>query len=116
METPAEFQVDTRSEGGALIVAPKGEIDMATANRVAEALAGAGPEQRVIVLDLREVTFLDTSGVRLVVAEQRRAQEGSHRFAVVRGPAGVQRIFSISGLDGEPGLMVDDPADALDGS
>jgi anti-sigma B factor antagonist len=68
------------------------------------------------VLDLRSVTFLDTSGVRLVVAEQRRAQEEGHRFAVVRGPDTVQRIFDISGLSDEPGLLIADPAEALGGA
>ncbi|MEA2374626.1 MAG: hypothetical protein QOD53_1089, partial [Thermoleophilaceae bacterium] len=38
-----------------------------------------------------------------------------HRFAVVRGPRPVQRIFSISGLDDEPDLLLDDPAEILGG-
>ena len=115
MEQQPEFNVETRQEGGALVVAPAGEIDMATADRVTAALEDGGAEHEVVVLDLRGVTFLDTSGVRLIVAEQRRAQEAGHRFAVVRGPGPVQRIFAISGLDDEPGLLLDDPAEILGG-
>ena len=114
MEQPPEFNVEARHEAGALVVAPSGEIDMATADRVADALRDGGAAHDVVVLDLRGVTFLDTSGVRLVVAEQRRAQEEGHRFAVVRGPDTVQRIFTISGLSDEPGLLVADPSEALD--
>jgi anti-anti-sigma factor len=116
MSAPAEFDIETRREDGALIVAPRGEIDMATADPVAQALRDGGAAHQAVVLDLRGVTFLDTSGLRLVVAEQRRAQEGGHRFAVVRGPRAVERIFSIAGLEDEPGLLIDDPAEALDSS
>jgi anti-sigma B factor antagonist len=88
---------------------------MATAGQVEAALRDGGTKHEVVVLDLRGVTFLDTSGIRLVVSEQRRAEEAGHRFAVVRGPRPVQRIFSISGLDDEPDLLLDDPAEILGG-
>jgi anti-sigma B factor antagonist len=115
METPPDFDIETRREEAALIVAARGEIDMATAGQVEAALRDGGAKHEVVVLDLRGVTFLDTSGIRLVVSEQRRAEEAGHRFAVVRGPRPVQRIFSISGLDDEPDLLLDDPAEILGG-
>lgn len=77
------------------VVAPVGEIDIATIQPVREALeATAGP----LRLDLSAVTFLDTTGLRLVV-EQERVCRAAHRpFSIVAGPADVQRIFDIAGL------------------
>lgn len=111
-----DFHADGRREGSALIVAARGEIDMATAPRIEAVLRDGEGEVETVVLDLREVTFLDTSGIRLIVSEQKRAREHGHRFAVVRGPRSVERIFAIAGLDEEPGLLVDDPADAVAGA
>jgi len=51
------------------------------------------------VLDLKQVTFLDSSGLRVVVAADQRARGTIRRFAVVRGPETVQRIFEITRLD-----------------
>ena len=65
------------------------------------------------MLDLREVTFIDSSGLGVIVGQQKRAQEDGLRFAVaVDGASAVQRILDLSGLikilD-----VVDDPAERL---
>ena len=96
-------------EGDAAVVSARGDIDLSTLAKVTAALDGARSGVHTLILDLREVGFMDTSGLRLVIEEQRRAAQGGYRFAVVRGPSRVQRLFEIAGLAGEDGLFVDAP-------
>jgi anti-sigma B factor antagonist len=88
---------------------------MATVDEVAGACARASVGG-VLVLDLRGIEFMDTSGLRLVLEHQRRADATGLRFVLVRGPAVVQRLFEVAGL-GHQLTFVDNPAEALrDGS
>ena len=78
--------------------------------------AGAGGAGAVLILDLRGVGFMDTSGLRLVIEEQRRAAGAGYRFAVVRGPSRVQRLFEIAGLAGDDAqLFIDAPTEPAGG-
>ena len=110
MQRSAEFSVHVTRRPGALVVAPQGEIDVATVERVRAACAAH--ERGTLALDLREVGFLDSSGLRLVVECQRRADACGHRFVVVRGRGSVQRLFEVVGL-GHRLTVVDEPAEAL---
>lgn len=51
-----------------------------------------------IRLDLRELTFMDSSGVRLIFREDRRARSAGHRFSLIAGNPAVQRVLRICGL------------------
>jgi anti-sigma B factor antagonist len=95
-ERPPAFSVSVREEDGRTVVAPCGEIDLTTSDHVRAALASASGPLRV--LDLREVSFLDTSGLRIIIEYQRLAESDGHGFAVVAGPPAVQRLFDIAGL------------------
>jgi anti-sigma B factor antagonist len=106
---PEEFSVDVLRHPGGIVVAPRGDVDLAT---VGEVRAACAAPEGTLVLDLRGVDFLDTSGLNLVLECQRRAESDGSRFAVVRGPAEVQRLFEILGLNHRLGF-VDDPAEAL---
>lgn len=113
MELPTPFRVDVSRDGGTLVVAPVGEIDLATREQLREALRPEEPAARV-VLDLSEVSFMDTSGLGLVVEEMRGAGDAGREFILVRGPRPVQRLLDIAGLT--PLLrLVDSREDALDG-
>ena len=79
------------------VVSPTGDIDIATAPEVRKAmLANAGG--RRIVLDLRGVKFMDTSGLQLLVEGRRRAIAEGGAFAIVDGPPPVQRVIEVAGL------------------
>jgi len=75
-----------------------GELDLAGADaREAEVRRlAAEPAVRTVVLDLRALEFLDSSGLRVVARSQRRRDEAGRRLALVRGPETVQRVFDIS--------------------
>jgi anti-anti-sigma factor len=92
-------------------VSVRGDIDLSTLAKATAALDGARAGARSLVLDLREVDFMDTSGLRLIIEEQRRAAATGYRFAVIRGSR-VHRLFEIAGLRGDDELFVDGPPDS----
>ena len=94
----SDFEVATARDGERLTVAPAGELDLATVPDVEAALRGAEPAPGQVVLDLSAVTFMDTSGLRLVLEEEKRAAERGSSFLIVPGPPSVQRIFELSGV------------------
>jgi anti-sigma B factor antagonist len=106
------LELTTEIDGTSVRLVLKGELDIASAGQVERELtrveADAPP---TLVLDLRGLAFMDSTGLRIVVAADARAREGSRKLVVVRGPEAVQRIFRMTRLD-ERLDMVDDPADA----
>lgn len=108
-----DFDITTERSGAILIVIPRGEIDLATVDRIRAAVDREWQEGEDIVLDLRAVGFMDTSGLRYVLELNDRASRGALELRIVRGPRAVQRVFEVSGL--EPRLpFVDDPAQRLE--
>jgi anti-sigma B factor antagonist len=106
----SQLSLEVRREGDAALVVVRGDIDLSTLAKATAALDGARAGARSVVLDLRQVGFMDTSGLRLIIEEQRRAAATGYRFAVIRGSRRVQRLFEIAGLADEPDLFVDAPA------
>jgi anti-anti-sigma factor len=111
MDHDVDFSVSRRLEANASIVVPTGELDLATVPAVREELRLARSGAPLLVLDLREVTFMDSSALRLLVEVQREADDDGCSFVAVRGPASVRRVIELSGLEGRV-CMVDDPAQA----
>jgi anti-anti-sigma factor len=110
MQPTEDFSVQVHRRPGVVVVAPEGEIDVATVGRLRGPLQAAEEEAAAVVLDLRRVGFMDTSGLQLVFEEQRRADQSTFEFVVVRGSRQLQRLFDIAGF-GDRLRMVDDPAD-----
>ncbi len=95
---------------GSVRIALSGELDISSAPRVqAELDRVQAGSPGLVMLDLRGLRFMDSTGLRTVVGADKRARECGGRLAIVRGPDAVQRIFSVTRLD-ERLEMVDDPA------
>jgi anti-sigma B factor antagonist len=78
-----------------------GELDIATVPLADEAIRAAevgGPAR--LVIDLSGLAFMDSTGLRMVMAAAARAREEGRRLAVVPGPDAVQRVFELTGMDG----------------
>lgn len=96
---PPPFELETREQDGRLVLAPHGELDLATCSQVEDAALAAVREGRHVVLDLRGLEFMDSSGVRVLVSAHAAAQEhGGARVSIVPGTAEVSRVLEISGL------------------
>jgi anti-sigma B factor antagonist len=76
----------------------RGELDMATRSRVENALIRAeDSDAAVIELDLGGLTFMDSSGLHVVLDARRRAGEKGHKLVLLEGPEAVQQIFELTG-------------------
>ncbi|HEV7804266.1 MAG TPA: STAS domain-containing protein [Solirubrobacteraceae bacterium] len=97
----APFRVDVHPERMVVRVAPAGELDVTTASQLEcqlHELRDSGFDR--IVLDLRRVTFLDSTALALILAEDRRARERGHAFTLISGPPAVQRVLEVCGVAG----------------
>ena len=83
-----------------VFVAPCGEIDLSTVDRVAQRIDEArGSGFGEVVLDLRKVSFMDASGVRLIAGLAGPGGSGQDvAFGVVPGPPSVERVLELTGL------------------
>jgi anti-sigma B factor antagonist len=93
----ARFGFETAVRGRVAVVTLRGELDLAAAAELEpaleELLEGA---YDVVALDLRELDFLDSSGLRLVVIARNRLLDEDRRLVLVRGSQRVQRVFEIT--------------------
>ncbi len=87
----------------------KGDLDLYNAPAFDDALVAVeGEKWPTIVLDMRELEFLDSMALRLVMRTQARAEQDGRRVVVVRGPEFLDRVLELSGLD-EHLELVDEP-------
>lgn len=93
--------IDARAQTLALA----GELDMANASTLASELEAleASADGEAITIDLRELEFIDSTGIAILVAAHRRANAaGESRLRFVRSHAtGVQRVMDVTGLEKE---------------
>ncbi len=90
------LRLDSFRKGDGHIVVLAGTLDVATCHELeAELERLEATDARLIVIDLRELAFADSSGVRAIVLAHRRC---GHRLAIVKGPARVQRVFDVQGM------------------
>lgn len=87
-------------EGDVHTLRLSGELDLATAPDVQRELEHVeATDAESIVLDLSELTFMDSTGVRLLVTAHARARADSNRLTLLRGGRAVQRILHLSGVE-----------------
>jgi anti-sigma B factor antagonist len=95
----SDFSVEERREGGAAVVAVSGELDLGTSPELEERLARAfdgGAE--LVILDLRRVEFMDSTGLRVLLGAHQRAHDTGRRFALLRGADQVERVLTLTGV------------------
>ncbi|MEV4314310.1 STAS domain-containing protein [Actinocrispum sp. NPDC049592] len=87
-------------ESDATIVQVAGEIDLATSDEFAQAVAQAlaGSSSKVVV-DLRDVTFMGSIGLSVLLSAHRDAEQAGRSLRVADGGAIAHRAITISGLD-----------------
>jgi anti-sigma B factor antagonist len=91
---------DVRSEtmrSGAAVLHVSGELDLASAPRLAEALTELIADP--VVVDLSECTFLDSAGMAVLLASARALSDSGRSMRVVAPDAGILRVLEITGVD-----------------
>jgi anti-anti-sigma factor len=93
------LRIDVRSDGDEVRVTPVGEVDIATVGQIDELIGGLhGAGFHLLVLDLRELTFMDSTGLQLAVRWDSYARQNGYSFAIIQGTPSIQRIFDITDL------------------
>jgi anti-sigma B factor antagonist len=92
------FRCTSSDDGfGAAWVRVAGELDHAAAPQLASMLSHTTRLARIVILDLRELTRVDSSGVGAIVDASRSARRVGRRLILVRGPQRVERLFALTG-------------------
>jgi anti-anti-sigma factor len=93
------LSITSEREDGGVRVVFTGELDIGGAREADEAVRQAESDgDGVLTLDLRGLTFMDSTGLRLLVSADRRAQEKGRTLRIVRGPDPIQRVLELTGL------------------
>ena len=92
MPVATQLKITVRHAAGTALVALEGELDLATAPELDETLEGLGDAP--VIVDLRELDYCDSVGLRLLLQRDAEAQQRGQRLAVVPGRAPVvERLF-----------------------
>jgi anti-sigma B factor antagonist len=93
------FRLTTRRQDERVVLAAEGELDLSTVpavDREVQELCAAGC--RSIVLDLRALTFIDSSGLSLLLRLDAQARSDGFAFAIVEGDGPVRRLLALTNL------------------
>jgi anti-anti-sigma factor len=91
------FVCTVRTGSSAAWVHVSGELDLATSPELDRVLREAERDTQLLVLDLSELTFIDISSIRVILAAASRIRPQGGRLMLARGPALVDRMFTLTG-------------------
>jgi anti-sigma B factor antagonist len=84
------------------VVSMSGELDFATRDELTGLLASIEDlGASTLVLDMRDLAFIDSAGLHVLIAAHRRALTGGWTFQIMTGPGPVWRALMLSGLTNE---------------
>jgi len=91
------FGIQSEDRGAAVRLALTGDLDLATAREAEETIMEAETSRpRLLVLDLSDLEFMDSTGLRVILSAASRGDEEDRRVVIVKGPEVVQRVFEIT--------------------
>lgn len=94
------WSTQVRSDDGVTTIALTGEIDLVAAPEVRTYVSGALAESpRRLVIDLSDVTFIDSTGVQALVVANQTTRLLKVDLVIVPGPPPVMRILELAGLE-----------------
>jgi anti-anti-sigma factor len=92
---------ETRRDDGATVIAIEGELDLSNAATLRDAMFGAfdGTPEGGVWLDFESCTFIDSTGLRVIIEGARRAGEDSSKLGVMNLNEQPQRLFELTSVD-----------------
>jgi anti-anti-sigma factor len=112
-EAPLTVRSKTLQDG-AIQVALVGELDLASISALDEELDRTHAWGKRVILDLRKLQFVDSSGLHALLRVDRRLQETGGSLTIIRGPRPIERLFNLTGLDTR--LRIVDPDEFISGA
>jgi anti-anti-sigma factor len=99
-EQVSEFSVEERRSDGKVVLTVHGELDLASAEDVAARLADLRAAGEPVLLDLDELDFMDSSGLRMVLNAAEASDATGWPFTLTAGPDQVQRLVESTRVTG----------------
>lgn len=93
------MQHDVKDQGGHLIVAFLGDIDLQSSPEARKVLLGAVEQEKAILVDLSGVEYIDSSGVASLVESFQKARKSGQEYILVSLSDGARRVLELSRLD-----------------
>jgi anti-sigma B factor antagonist len=110
-----QFRVDVRNDAGATVIVVGGELDLASSPTLQQEIENVlQSDAEAVILDLRELEFMDSTGLSVLIKAHHAAEESQRALYLVRGPAQVHRLLTLTGVE-ERLTVLDTPEDVLHG-
>jgi anti-anti-sigma factor len=100
LEQPDPFRIEVAGTTAAAVVTLHGELDLFTAIEAEAVIDSVTAGSRSVTVDLRGLTFMDSSGVAMLVKVDALSRQDGFEFFIVKGSDLVHRVLEICGLDG----------------
>jgi len=104
---PHPFDVSVDDLGRVVVVRVQGEVDAATAPRMGETVNRLLAQNQRVVLDLRNVDFMDLHGLAVMIRATRRVRTDGGSFAIARPAPCVRRLVDLVHAEGEVRILPD---------
>lgn len=104
--------MEARRESDRVVLAMHGELDLASAPTLEREIADAIEETPLLVLDVEDLQFIDSTGLRVILTAHERAREEGHELALTRGSRQIQRLLEITRV-GEHLHIIESPDELL---
>ena len=95
------FTVQLKLRSDVALIAVSGELDIASAPELELMLEQIRPElTKLVIVDLRELEFMDSTGLSMIVRAHRRLSESGCELTLTNGQPQVQRLLDLTGVAG----------------
>ena len=95
----SHFRLELHHDHGSSVISLRGELDLASSGALEEELVRVlASDAEQIVVDLRELDFMDSMGLGVLIKAHQGAQEAGKRLSLVRGGQQVQRLLELTGV------------------
>jgi anti-anti-sigma factor len=95
---PVRLQISSADTPEVAVLRLEGELDIASAPLLERAIQGLDSlDQRRVLIDLSELSFMDSTGLRALLQARQRAADTERELRLRHGPRQVQRVFELSG-------------------
>jgi anti-anti-sigma factor len=98
--TSEHLRIDVRSEPDRVVLELHGELDLLGAPLLQQEIEKAEIQATgIVVLDLKDLEFIDSAGLRVILAAHERSRQHGQELALTPGSEQVQRLFTIAGVN-----------------